>query len=68
MIKIKKLKNISESLIQLRLTDGFISLVPPGGTIEDIQITNLDEIKDSVSVTMDLGEVNESQNKTKLLD
>jgi hypothetical protein len=45
--------------------------VPPGGILENINITNLEEIKDKVSVIIDLTEVMERKNvqgRTKLRD
>jgi len=69
MSRVKKLINISDNLIQVVHNDGNISTVPPGGNLENVDVDNLQEVKDQASVTMDLGEINESRpQKTKLFD
>lgn len=69
--RIKKLKNNSGQHVVIIQDDGFTIGVPPGGILENINITNLAEIKDRVSVTIDLTEVMERKNgqgRTKLRD
>lgn len=71
MSKVKKLQNNSGYHLVIIQDDGFMIGVPPGGILENINITNLEEIKDKVSVIIDLTEVMERKNvqgRTKLRD
>lgn len=45
--------------------------VPPGGTLNDVRVTNLAEIQKRATVTVDLGEIKEQgsgQGRTQLRD
>ena len=64
--RIRKLKNISYFPINVVHFDGLITSVPPQGILENIKITNLDEIRSVAVVTMDLAEVKESARKTRI--
>ena len=70
-MKVKSIKNISNEDVKLELdnTPGCILTLLPGRKFENIHVYNLDEIRDKVQVTSDLGEIVEtSKNPTRLLD
>ena len=64
--RIRKLKNISHFPINVVHSDGLITSVPPLGILENVKITNLDEVRSEAVVTMDLAEVKEPSNKTRI--
>ncbi len=68
MSKVKKLQNISNSIIFVIHSNGMVTSIPPKGILENTNIVNLAEIKDRVSVTIDLTEVKEVPQKMKLRD
>lgn len=70
-MKTKKIKNISDKEVKIELDEikGCTLTLLPGREFENLHVYNLDEIKDKVQVTLDLGEISEStQNKTRLFD
>jgi len=64
--RIRKLKNISHFPINVEHSDGLITSVPPLGILENVKITNLDEVRSEAVVTMDLAEVKEPSRKTRI--
>jgi len=70
-VRVTKLQNTSEENVTVKHQDGVVSSVPPGGTLENVRITNLEEVQKKVSVTMNLGEIEErgrGQGRTQLRD
>jgi len=66
-MRVKRLVNISEEVLTVDHPNKISSNVPPHGILENIQVLNLNELKGKVTVTFDLGEVNENQGKKRLL-
>jgi len=68
-MKVKSLKNISNDKVKVTLSsNGQSVFLPPGSTIESVNVFNEKELKGKVHIVQDLTEVNESQGKTKLYD
>ncbi len=67
-MKAKRIQNISQKTVPLKLKNGQQVDLPSGSSLENVSITNEDELKGQVSFTRDLTEVNESEGKTRLLD
>ena len=57
-MKIKKLVNISENKIDIRLVSGGVIKLPPKGILEDIEVTDVSGIAKWTKITYDLSEVN----------
>jgi len=57
--KLRKLRNISEKTIQVKEVNGKVHNVPPQGELTDICLlnTNMNEIRQSVTINYDLTEV-----------
>lgn len=67
-MKARKIQNISQSVIPLRLEGGGSASLPVNGTIENISITNETELRGKIIMSRDLTEVNESHGKKQLRD
>lgn len=67
-MRIKELKNISTAPITLIESDGNQCIVPPGNMVRNKNVINVPDLSGKVLVTYDLGEVNECNRKTRLLD
>lgn len=69
-MKVSKILNTSKTPLQLNLSNDVVVSLSPNSSISNVDVTNLDEVKGSATITMDLTEVNESKNiKTvRLLD
>lgn len=67
-MRVKKLTNESESSIRVKCKNGLEHIVPPGVTLNDIDVVNEQDLKDKAKITFDLTEVNEEQGKTRLDD
>jgi hypothetical protein len=67
-MKIRKLENISDSVVNLKHKNGAETTLPPGQTLRDIDITNLSEVQGQVKAIHDLTEVSEDSGKTRLDD
>lgn len=68
VMRVKSLKNITNGRIRVKFLSGMSANLLPECTIENIAITNYEELKGKVFVVGDLTEVVESQGKTKLND
>jgi len=69
MRKVKRLKNISDEMIRVKHGKGFESIVPPKAEVTNIDIVNEKELEGKVSITFDLTEISEENDKkTKLYD
>lgn len=58
-MRVKKIKNISEEPVQLKLGKGLYLTLAPGISFMNIRVENLDAVKERVQVTSDLGEIRE---------
>lgn len=67
-MRFKSLKNITNSRVRVKFSSGMSANLLPGCTIENVAITNHEEIKGEVFGIQDLTEVNEPQEKTQLRD
>lgn len=66
--RLKSLKNLTNRRVRVEFLSGMSANLLPGSTIENVTITNFEEIKGQVSGIEDLTEVVESQGKTQLRD
>lgn len=64
----KSLKNITNGRIRVKFLSGMSANLLPKCTIENIAITNYEEIKGKVLIVGDLTEVTVPQGKTQLRD
>lgn len=67
-MRLVKIKNNSNEDVELKHKNGAKTTLPPGIELEDVDITNLSEVKARTKTTIDLTEVNETLGKTKLND
>jgi len=67
-MRAKSLKNITNGRVRVRFASGMSANLLPGCTIENVNITNDEELKGKVHMVRDLTEVNEVQGKTQLRD
>lgn len=54
---LRKVKNISEVQVDVRLKSGNSVGLPPGKAVENIEVENINDVKPLVEVTYDLTEV-----------
>lgn len=67
-MRVKRIENISNEVVNLKHKNGAETTLPPGQTLRDIDITNLSEVQGQVKATHDLTEVSEDSGKTRLDD
>jgi len=67
-MKLKKLENTSNQDISIAHKNGAKTTLPPGATLSDVDIINLDEVKGQTKSVVDLSEVNEDKGKVRLND
>ena len=67
-MRAKSLKNITNGRVKVEFTSGMSANLPPGSTIENVNIANEEEIKGKVHIVKDLTEVVENKGKTQLRD
>jgi len=67
-MKLQKIKNCSNTNVQLEHKNGAKTNLPPGAELKDVDIVNYDEVKGKTKTTIDLTEVRESFGKIKLYD
>ena len=70
-MKVHRLLNQSKKPLVVDHASGTVSTVPPGGTMENVDVTNLEEVRKQASVTLDLGEIQEKNcgsGRTQLRD
>jgi len=66
---IKNIENISNESIQLSVGNGSTLTLDPGASFKNVEVENLDQIKEKVKVISDLGEIRENNPiTTKLYD
>ena len=66
-MRAKSLKNITGERVTVKFTSGMSANLLPGSTIENVAITNEEELKGKVHIVEDLTEVmDESSGKTRL--
>ena len=64
----KSLKNITNGRVRVKFLSGMSANLLPGCTIENVAITNEEELKGKVHMVGDLTEVNEEPGKMQLRD
>lgn len=62
------LKNITNGRVRVKFASGVSANLLPGCTIENVNITNEEEIKGKVHIVRDLTEVTEDSGKMQLRD
>jgi hypothetical protein len=62
MSRVKRIRNEAGFPIEVKHSDGMLSVLPPGGVLENVDIKNLSEVREQALVTLDLGEIMESDN------
>lgn len=67
-MRAKSIKNITNGRVHLKLRGGMSAYLPPGSTIENIGITNENELKGKVQIVKDLTEVTETKGRMRLDD
>lgn len=67
-MRFKSLKNITNGRVRVKFSSGMSANLLPDCTIENVAITNHEEIKGKVFGIQDLTEVTEPQGKTQLRD
>jgi len=65
-MRARRLENISQVRVSLKLKNGQSIDLPSGSVLENVNITNEDELKGKVAITRDLTEVTENSGKTRL--
>ena len=69
MTIIRKLKNVSDIEVPIQIDEQTTVYVAPNQTMENINIYNLDNVRQYLKVEQDLGEVNPiKESRTKLYD
>lgn len=66
-MRLMKLKNASGESVPVRHS-GHVTHLAPGDTMNNVDVDNLDEIREKVTTTHDLGEVNEHAGNIRLCD
>lgn len=64
--RLKSLKNITNGRVRVKFAGGVSANLLPKSTIENVAITNFEEIKGKVFGVKDLTEVIETSGKTRL--
>lgn len=71
-MKVKVVKNVSDKRISILVKDGTEIFLPPNQSWEDIDVINLDKLKEKVTYVVDLTEVGKedssNNSKVKLYD
>lgn len=67
-MRVKRIENISNEDVNINHKNGAKTVLPPGGVLHDIDITNLSEVQGRVKAKHDLTEVVEDQGKMRLDD
>lgn len=66
-MRVKKLKNVSDSTVEVDLGQGTTVNLPPGQEIQNVRVDNVSDLREKCQVTSDLGEIVEHRTgKTKL--
>ena len=63
-MRILRLENLSSEILDINLTCGVKIGLPPGGLLENIDIDNLNELRNKASIVLDLSEIDERQSRT----
>jgi len=67
-MKLKKLENTSNQDVCINHKNGAKTTLPPGATLSDVNVINLEEIRGQTKSVVDLGEINEDKGRTRLDD
>lgn len=57
MEKIKKVKNVSNESVELKLTSGIVYKIAPGDELKNLELTEDSARDQRLQVTRDLGEI-----------
>lgn len=67
-MRVRKIKNTSGKAILVEHGNGVVTTLPADAELENVKITNLNELRGKAAITEDLGEVNVYPDKHRLLD
>lgn len=67
-MRVKEIHNISNECVDIDQGKGVVSRLSPGSKINNICVENVEDIRDKVNLTYDLGEVSESSGRQRLDD
>ena len=67
-MRFKTFKNITNGRVRVKFSSGMSANLLPGCTIENVVVSNYEEIKGKIFAIRDLTEVIESQGKMRLDD
>jgi len=65
-MRAKSVKNITNRKVKVQFANGVSADLIPGSTIENVNVTNEEELKGKVLITRDLTEVTEESGKVRL--
>jgi hypothetical protein len=66
-MRVKKLQNVSDENIDLRLVNGAEVTLPPSATMQNVDVVEVESLKGKVDFIQDLTEVNLPSGKKRLL-
>lgn len=66
-MRVKKLQNVSDENIDLRLVNGAEVTLPPSATMQNVDVAEVESLKGKVDFIQDLTEVNLPSGKKRLL-
>jgi hypothetical protein len=66
-MRVKKLQNVSDENIDLRLVNGAEVTLPPSAIMQNVDVVEVESLKGKVDFTQDLTEVNLPSGKKRLL-
>jgi len=64
-MRILRLENLSSEVLDINLICGAKIGLPPGGLLENIDIDNLNELRNKASIILDLSEIDEKRRNKK---
>ncbi len=67
-MRVSELTNTSKQEISVHLCNGPTIELPPNGTIRNVEISNINDIKGQVKVKEDLSEIGESHGSKQRID
>jgi hypothetical protein len=66
-MRVKKLQNVSDENIDLRLVNGAEVTLPPSAIMQNVDVVEVESLKGKVDFTQDLTEVSLPSGKKRLL-
>ena len=69
IMRVKRIKNVSDHTVQVNLDDGVHVHLPAGQEIRNVRVNNICGLKEDCEILSDLGEIQEHRTgKTRLND